>query len=240
MTTTTFSPIYDSIACQTSISAGAKLAYSRLQRYASKTGTAWPKVSTLASAIGSSVRQTYRYLSELSSAGLIQRHRRGQGRSNLYTFPPDGTSRTVTDGTSSPLEVKETTGMKTPPGPFSPPPPDPPPPISLHLENLCLQIERANRPGPPGASERPRFDPRQFVGASLRAQQHPEAIAEALNGVLRNLPHLREPWAYANRVLAVQSGNYHERDHHRATRALADESTSSGVCARLVAMFRSR
>jgi CTP-dependent riboflavin kinase len=71
------------------LSAGAKLAYGRLARYAGQDGDCFPAVATLASEIGVSARQAQRYLSELEKRKLIRRFgrifERGQA-SNEYEF----------------------------------------------------------------------------------------------------------------------------------------------------------
>jgi DNA-binding transcriptional regulator YhcF (GntR family) len=55
------------------ISAGAKLAWGRLARYAGENGQCYPSVKTLASEIGVGERQTQKYLVELEKAKLIRR-----------------------------------------------------------------------------------------------------------------------------------------------------------------------
>ena len=55
------------------VSAGAKLAYGRLCRYAGENGRCFPAVGTLAGEIGVSDRQAQRYLAELERANLIRR-----------------------------------------------------------------------------------------------------------------------------------------------------------------------
>src|SRR6266550_917989 len=63
----------------TSISAGAKLAFGRLARYAGQDGRCYPAVSTLASEIGLGARQAQKYLSELEKVKLIRRVSRFKG-----------------------------------------------------------------------------------------------------------------------------------------------------------------
>src|SRR5687767_1040770 len=54
------------------ISAGAKLCYARLCRYAGKNGVAWPHEDTLAAKLGGVTDRTVRnYLDQLKRAGLI-------------------------------------------------------------------------------------------------------------------------------------------------------------------------
>lgn len=71
------------------ISAGAKLAFGRLARYAGENGLAYPAMATLADEIGYAINQTRRHIEELERVGLIQRVARvseiGQ-TSNIYEF----------------------------------------------------------------------------------------------------------------------------------------------------------
>ena len=57
--------IPDALAREKGVSRGAKIVYGRLARYAGRNGKCYPGVSTLAAEIGSSERQTQRYLAEL-------------------------------------------------------------------------------------------------------------------------------------------------------------------------------
>jgi DNA-binding transcriptional MocR family regulator len=61
------------------ISAGAKLAYGRLVRYAGQDGDCHPSVKTLANEIGLGERQTQRYLGELERNGFIRSSARFRG-----------------------------------------------------------------------------------------------------------------------------------------------------------------
>ena len=71
------------------VSAGAKLTYGRLARYAGQDGKCFPAVATLASEIGVCVRQAQNYLAELERKKLLRRITRfvdkGQ-TSNLFEF----------------------------------------------------------------------------------------------------------------------------------------------------------
>jgi len=71
------------------ISAGAKLAYGRLLRYAGQNGECYPAVETLAAEIGVGDRQVQRYLAELEREHLVRRITRYRGRaqtSNGFEF----------------------------------------------------------------------------------------------------------------------------------------------------------
>jgi len=71
------------------ISAGAKLAWGRLARYAGADGRCYPTVETLGAEIGVGGRQAQKYLAELEKAGLIRRASRfidGAQTSNAYEF----------------------------------------------------------------------------------------------------------------------------------------------------------
>lgn len=65
--------IPEALARSDRISAGAKLAWGRLARYAGENGRCYPSVKTLASEIGVGERQTQKYLVELEKARLIRR-----------------------------------------------------------------------------------------------------------------------------------------------------------------------
>jgi hypothetical protein len=71
------------------ISAGAKITYGRLARYAGQNGVCFPSVPTLAAEIGMSTRQTQRYLSELEAKQLLRRvprHSDDGQQSNIFEF----------------------------------------------------------------------------------------------------------------------------------------------------------
>lgn len=71
------------------ISAGAKLAWGRLARYAGEDGYCYPTVRTLASEIGVGLRQAQRYLTESERARLIRRVSRFDHQaqtSNAFAF----------------------------------------------------------------------------------------------------------------------------------------------------------
>ena len=64
--------IPDALVRTPQISAGAKLAYGRLSRYAGEDGDCHPSVKTLARELGIKERQAQRYLSELQANGLVR------------------------------------------------------------------------------------------------------------------------------------------------------------------------
>jgi len=81
--------IPDALVRSMTISAGAKLTYGRLARYAGQDGNCYPAVPTLAAEIGMSTRQTQNYLAELERHKLIRRLCRFAGRaqtSNAFQF----------------------------------------------------------------------------------------------------------------------------------------------------------
>jgi hypothetical protein len=72
-----------------SISAGAKLAWGRLARYAGADGRCYPTMKTLAEEIGVGERQAQKYVAELERKKLIRRVSRFRGRgqtSNSFEF----------------------------------------------------------------------------------------------------------------------------------------------------------
>lgn len=72
---------------RTEVSAGAKLAYARLCRFAGKEGVARPELVDLAEELGVEERQARRYTKELAAHDLVKITRRGLGQPNLYEFP---------------------------------------------------------------------------------------------------------------------------------------------------------
>jgi len=78
--------IPDWLLCRSELSAGTKLCYSRLARFAGKNGYCYPKIETLAETLGVSVPQCKRYLKQLQDLELIESKQRGMGNSNQYYF----------------------------------------------------------------------------------------------------------------------------------------------------------
>lgn len=68
------------------VSAGAKLCFARLCRYAGDRGHCWPSQELLALELGVCPRQVRRYLKELEREGFIHVTRVGLQRANDYTF----------------------------------------------------------------------------------------------------------------------------------------------------------
>jgi Helix-turn-helix domain len=91
------------------LSAGAKLTFGRLARYAGQNGRCYPAIETLAAEIGVGSRQTQRYITELEREKLIRRVSRFSNQdngqtSNFFEFlwhPLFGEG--VTDMTSPPV-----------------------------------------------------------------------------------------------------------------------------------------
>lgn len=67
------------------ISAGAKLTYAMLLKYARELDQCFPGQDRLAGDMGHGERSVRRWLHELETAGFIAIKQRGQGRPNLYT-----------------------------------------------------------------------------------------------------------------------------------------------------------
>jgi hypothetical protein len=67
------------------ISAGAKLIYAMLLKYAREMDECFPGQERLAKDMGNGERSVRRWLQELVQVGLISIKKRGQGRPNLYT-----------------------------------------------------------------------------------------------------------------------------------------------------------
>ena len=67
------------------ISAGAKLTYAMLLKYAREVDECFPGQKRLAEDMGNGERSVRRWLHELEDVDLISIKQRGQGRPNLYT-----------------------------------------------------------------------------------------------------------------------------------------------------------
>ncbi len=67
------------------VSAGAKLTYAMLLKYARELDQCFPGQDRLAKDMGHGARSVRRWLRELERAGFITIKQRGQGRPNLYT-----------------------------------------------------------------------------------------------------------------------------------------------------------
>ena len=68
------------------ISVGAKVAYAMFLSYAWHNDSCFPGQDRLAEDMGMSRSRVTSFVGELEQAGLISIHRRGQGRTNLYTI----------------------------------------------------------------------------------------------------------------------------------------------------------
>lgn len=79
-----FTQVPNAVLTMTSISVGAKLAYTMLLKYAWAEGACYPGQLKLAQDMGSGERSVRRYLDELEAAGLLEVDRRGLGKTNYY------------------------------------------------------------------------------------------------------------------------------------------------------------
>lgn len=68
------------------LSQGTKLCYARLMQYAGEDGECFPSQVTLAAEIGTSERQTRRYIEDLEKQGLIECVQSGLNQPNRYLF----------------------------------------------------------------------------------------------------------------------------------------------------------
>lgn len=81
--------IPEGLARSATVTAGAKLAWGRLARYAGDDGQCYPTAKTLGAEIGVGERQAQKYLAELENKKLIRRNKRFKGRaqtSNAVVF----------------------------------------------------------------------------------------------------------------------------------------------------------
>ena len=80
-----FTQIPNFILKDPSLSVGAKVAYSMFLSYAWHNDSCFPGQERLAEDMGMSRSRVTEFISELEKAGLVTIHRRGQGKTNLYT-----------------------------------------------------------------------------------------------------------------------------------------------------------
>ena len=79
-----FTQVPNAILTHAKITPGAKLTYAMLLKYAWDRNSSFPGQEQLAKDLGSTDRSVRTYLKDLEGAGLVEIHRRGLGRPNLY------------------------------------------------------------------------------------------------------------------------------------------------------------
>jgi hypothetical protein len=79
-----FTQVPNFILRDSSLSLGAKVAFSMFLHFAWNNESCFPGQDTLAEHMGMSVSRVNEYIKELEAAGLIEITRRGQGKTNLY------------------------------------------------------------------------------------------------------------------------------------------------------------
>lgn len=94
-------------------------------------------------------------------------------------------------------------------------------PYLAEIQSLGKDIDRQAK------SAGKRFDSARFTGSCLKRSIHPQAIIDALVNLKKNLPAVESPWGYAEHILQIRSGNYHERDHQRAAQSLKNETAAN-------------
>jgi DNA-binding transcriptional ArsR family regulator len=83
-TTSGFTQVPNAVLTHARISPGAKLTYALLLKYAWGKSSSFPGQEQLAKDLGGTDRSIRTYLKDLEGAGLVEIHRRGLGRPNLY------------------------------------------------------------------------------------------------------------------------------------------------------------
>ena len=81
---TGFTQVPNAVLTHAKITPGAKLTYAMLLKYAWEKSSSFPGQELLAKDLGSTDRSIRTYLKDLEAAGLVEIHRRGLGRPNLY------------------------------------------------------------------------------------------------------------------------------------------------------------
>jgi len=56
------------------------------------------------------------------------------------------------------------------------------------------------------------FDANQWVGKHLKQKSHPGAMLKALISLGDNWDGVKDPFAYAERIMKIENGNFHEQD----------------------------
>src|ERR1700676_96081 len=79
-----FTQVPNFILTNKELSVGAKLAYAMLLKYAWGDDACFPGQAKLAEDMGSAERSIRTYLKELEAAGLLEKKKRGLGKTNLY------------------------------------------------------------------------------------------------------------------------------------------------------------
>ena len=92
-----FTQVPNFVLTQKELSAGAKLAYAMLLKYAWEDKACYPGQVKLAEDMGAAERSIRTYLKELETGGLLEIEQRGLGKTNLYrlhlTIPKGGKRR---------------------------------------------------------------------------------------------------------------------------------------------------
>jgi hypothetical protein len=81
-----FTQVPNFILKNSEISVGAKVAYAMFLSYAWHNDSCFPGQDRLAEDMGMSRSRVTEFVGELEQAGLISIHRRGQGKTNIYTI----------------------------------------------------------------------------------------------------------------------------------------------------------
>ena len=75
------------------------------------------------------------------------------------------------------------------------------------------------------------FNPFAFIQANVRS--HPLALLRVLERIAKEQALITTPWGYANKILAVENGNYHEADaiaaHEEMKRQMAAWEKAGGL-----------
>jgi len=89
-------------------------------------------------------------------------------------------------------------------------PPQPPAALSKKQKDKLAELTATLQ------TKRRDFNSFSFIGHCLKENIHPEAQILALQRLLENYPSVANPWAYCCNIVGVESGNFNERDFHKA------------------------
>lgn len=182
--------IPEGLACCPWISAGAKMAWGRLARYAGADGQCYPTMKTLGAEIGVGERQAQRYVGELEQAKLIRRVIRfalQSQTSNAFEFLwHELFVRGVTDRSGEGVTNPTPRGVTDPS------------PKESHPEES--HVEERQRPRLSGhESQKPRFAPGLQVA---RCKQYPR-LRERLADYMREDPQNEHPFPGDREVVDI-------------------------------------
>ena len=78
------------------------------------------------------------------------------------------------------------------------------------------------------------FNPWAFVQKWANKNGHPAAILDSLIAIREQRLKIKNPWAYGNKIMSVQSGNYYESEHIVQSEKFKEEWDASAEIKELI------